>query len=119
MFRRAQARGDIYVDTYSGWYCPNCNTFYTTDELIGGRCPNHPSLSPEWLHEENYFFALSKYSERLLAHIEANPDFIVPSTRKAEIVSLIHQGLRNFSVSRLVVLALKSGVFLYRMIHSM
>lgn len=102
MFRRALARGDIYVDTYSGWYCPNCNTFYTTDELIGGRCPNHPSLSPEWLHEENYFFALSKYSDRLLAHIEANPDFIVPSSRKAEIVSLIHQGLRDFSVSRLV-----------------
>ncbi|GER88712.1 methionine--tRNA ligase [Dictyobacter vulcani] len=102
MFRRALSKGDIYKDNYSGWYCPNCNTFYATEELIGGRCPNHPSLSPEWLHEDNYFFALSKYGERLLAHIEANPDFIVPASRKAEVVGLLKQGLRDFSVSRLV-----------------
>ncbi|WP_201361113.1 methionine--tRNA ligase [Dictyobacter formicarum] len=102
MFRRAVAKGDIYKDIYSGWYCPNCNNFYTTEELVGGRCPNHPSLSPEWLHEENYFFALSKYSERLLEHIESHPEFIVPATRKAEVVSLIQQGLRDFSVSRRV-----------------
>jgi methionyl-tRNA synthetase len=102
MFRRAVAKGDIYKSTYSGWYCPNCNTFYTTEELVGGRCPNHPTLSPEWLNEENYFFSLSKYGERLLAHIEENPDFIMPASRKAEVVSLIHQGLRDFSVSRMV-----------------
>src|SRR5438105_6026388 len=41
MFRRAQARGDIYTSTYSGWYCPNCNTFYTDEELVAGKCPNH------------------------------------------------------------------------------
>jgi len=102
MFRRAQASGDIYKSTYSGWYCPNCNTFYTSEELIGGRCPNHPSLSPEWLHEENYFFALSRYGERLQAHIEEHPDFIVPASRKAEVLGLLRQGLRDFSVSRLV-----------------
>lgn len=102
MFRRAQARGDIYKDTYSGWYCPNCNTFYVTEELIEGHCPNHPTISPEWLHEENYFFALSKYGLRLLEHIESHPDFIVPASRKAEVIGLIHQGLRDFSVSRLV-----------------
>ncbi|MBV9230411.1 MAG: methionine--tRNA ligase [Chloroflexi bacterium] len=102
MFRRAQERGDIYKSTYSGWYCPNCNNFYTTEELIGGRCPNHPTLYPEWLEEENYFFALSNYSERLLAHIEAHPEFIVPASRRAEIVGLIKQGLRDFSVSRQV-----------------
>jgi len=102
MFRRSLANGDIYKDTYSGWYCPNCNAFYTTEELVAGHCPNHPSLSPEWLHEENYFFALSKYRERLLAHIEAHPDFIIPASRKAEVVSLLRQGLRDFSVSRVV-----------------
>ncbi len=102
MFQRAVARGDIYKATYSGWYCPNCNTYYTSEELVGGRCPNHPSLSPEWLHEENYFFALSKYSECLLAHIGKHPDFIVPASRKAEVVGLIRQGLRDFSISRLV-----------------
>ncbi len=102
MFRRAQEKGDIYLSSYVGWYCPNCNTFYTTEELVAGRCPNHPTLSPEWLEEENYFFALSKYSDRLLAHLEEHPDFIVPASRRAELVSLIKQGLRDFSVSRLV-----------------
>jgi methionyl-tRNA synthetase len=102
MFRRAQERGDIYKATYSGWYCPNCNTFYTSEELVGGRCPNHPTLSPEWLHEENYFFALSRYGDRLLEHIETHPEFIVPASRKAEVLGWIRQGLRDFSVSRLV-----------------
>src|SRR2546426_3132819 len=102
MFRRAQENGDIYKAIYSGWYCTNCNTFYNDDELVAGKCPNHPSLSPEWLEEENYFFALSKYRDQLLDHIDAHPEFIVPAIRRAEIVSLLRQGLRDFSVSRLV-----------------
>ncbi|MGI9058165.1 MAG: methionine--tRNA ligase [Ktedonobacteraceae bacterium] len=102
MFRRAQANGDIYTGRYSGWYCPNCNTFYNDDELVNGRCPNHPSIVPEWLEEENYFFALTAYSDRLLAHITEHPDFIVPSIRRAEVVGLLKQGLRDFSVSRRV-----------------
>jgi methionyl-tRNA synthetase len=100
MFRRAQEHGDIYKSTYSGWYCSSDNTFYTDDELVDGRCPYHPSLIPEWLDEENYFFALSKYSERLLAHIEEHPEFIVPASRRAEVIGFIRQGLRDFSVSR-------------------
>ncbi len=102
MFRRALARGDIYKGTYAGWYCPNCNNYYTTEELVAGRCPIHPSIMPEWLREENYFFALSNYAERLLAHIDTHPDFIVPLARKAEVLGLIKQGLRDFSISRLV-----------------
>jgi methionyl-tRNA synthetase len=101
MFRRAQEHGDIYRAVYAGWYCPNCNAFYSDDELVNGRCPNHASLTPEWIEEENYFFALSKYSERLLAHIQEHPDFIVPAVRRAEVVGLIRQGLRDFAVSRL------------------
>src|SRR6266566_2909394 len=100
VLRRAQERGDIYKSTYSGWYCPNCNTFYKDDELVAGKCPQHPSLDPEWLEEENYFFALSKYSDQLLAYINEHPDFIVPSSRRAEVLGLIRQGLRDFSVSR-------------------
>ena len=100
VLRRAQERGDIYKSTYSGWYCPNCNTFYKDDELVAGKCPQHPSLDPEWLEEENYFFALSKYSDQLLAYINEHPDFIVPASRRAEVLGLIRQGLRDFSVSR-------------------
>jgi methionyl-tRNA synthetase len=100
MIRRAQERGDIYKAIYSGWYCPNCNTFYRNEELVDGRCPLHPSLIPEWIEEENYFFALSKYSDRLLAHIAENPDFIVPAMRQSEVFGMIRQGLRDFSVSR-------------------
>jgi methionyl-tRNA synthetase len=100
MLRRAQASGDIYLSTYSGWYCPNCNNYYTADELVAGRCPNHPTLFPEWLEEKNYFFALSKYTDRLREHIEAHPEFIVPNSRRAEILGLLRQGLRDFSVSR-------------------
>jgi methionyl-tRNA synthetase len=102
LFRRAQANGDIYTDIYSGYYCPNCNNYYTEDELVDGRCPNHPSITPDWLEEENYFFALSKYSDRLLAHIEAHPEFITPSVWRSEISGLIKSGLRDFSVSRAV-----------------
>ncbi len=100
ILRRAQERGDIYKSTYSGWYCPNCNTFYRDDELVVGKCPQHPSLHPEWLEEENYFFTLSKYSDHLLAYINEHPDFIVPVSRRAEVLGLIRQGLRDFSVSR-------------------
>ncbi|HEV2107447.1 MAG TPA: methionine--tRNA ligase [Thermomicrobiales bacterium] len=102
LFQRAQAAGDIYKSTYAGWYCPNCNAFYTDDDLVAGRCPNHPSIVPEWLEEENYFFALGKYGERLLAHMEQHPDFIMPAVRRAEVLATIHQGLRDFSVSRAV-----------------
>lgn len=102
LFRRAQANGDIYTAIYSGWYCPNCNNYYTSDELVDGHCPIHPTITPDWLEEENYFFALSKYSERLLEHIEAHPEFITPAVWRPEMIGLIKSGLRDFSVSRAV-----------------
>ncbi len=102
MIHRAQERGDIYKSIYSGWYCPNDNTFYQDEDLVNGRCPNHPSIIPEWLEEENYFFALSKYSDHLLKHIQEHANFIVPAVRKSEVLGMIRQGLRDFSVSRRV-----------------
>lgn len=101
LFSRALERGDIYKGLYAGWYCPNCNNYYTDDELVDGKCPSH-GIKPEWLEEENYFFALSKYSDALARHYEENPDFIVPTSWRAEIMGLIKQGLRDFSVSRKV-----------------
>jgi methionyl-tRNA synthetase len=102
LFRRAQENGDIYTSIYAGWYCPNCNNYYTAEELVDGHCPLHPTITPDWLEEENYFFALSKYGDRLLEHIETHPEFITPSVWRPEMVGLIRSGLRDFSVSRAV-----------------
>lgn len=102
LYNRAVANGDIYKSTYAGWYCPNCNNYYTDSELVNGRCPLHPSITPDWLEEENYFFALSKYSATLLEHIESNPEFITPAVWRQEMLALIRSGLRDFSVSRQV-----------------
>ena len=102
MFRRAQANGDIYKSTYAGWYCPNCNNYYTEAELIDGHCPLHPTVTPEWLEEENYFFALSNFTDRLREHLAANPDFFTPAAWRPEMVGLLEAGLRDFSISRQV-----------------
>ncbi len=102
MFSRAQERGDVYKAIYSGWYCPNCNTFYHESELVDGKCPDHPLVALEWVEEENYFFALTRYSERLLAYIATHPQFITPAARLADVMSFFRQGLRDFAISRRV-----------------
>jgi len=102
LFQLAYDRGDIYRGTYSGWYCPNCNNYYTDEELVDGRCPEHPSLKPEWREEENYFFALSRYTEPLRQLVEDDPGFIQPATWRGEVLAAVRQGLRDFSVSRTV-----------------
>ncbi len=100
LYRRVVANGDIYQAVYAGYYCPNCNNFYADEDLINGRCPQHPSITPEYLKEENYFFRLSAYSDRLRDLITGNEEFIVPIHRRAEVLGWIDQGLRDFSVSR-------------------
>jgi len=102
LFERAMANGDIYKATYAGWYCPNCNNYYTDAELVNGHCPLHPTVTPEWLEEENYFFALSKYTDVLKKHLEDHPEFVTPSVWRPEMMALIESGLRDFSVSRQV-----------------
>jgi methionyl-tRNA synthetase len=100
LYRRVVANGDIYQAAYAGYYCPNCNNFYTAEDLVHGHCPQHPSITPEYLEEENYFFRLSAYSERLRELITGDDHFIVPAHRRAEVLGWIDQGLRDFSVSR-------------------
>ena len=99
LFERVLAKGDIYLGEYEDWYCTPCETFWTELQLIDYKCPdcNRPT---EKLKEESYFFRMSKYQEQLLAHIEANPDFIQPKSRRNEIVSFVKEGLRDLSVSR-------------------
>ncbi len=99
LFARVMEKGDIYRARYEGWYCESCEAFLTEKDLEGGLCPNHKS-EPKWLAEDNYFFALSKYTDRLRDHIKAHPEFILPDVRRNEIVSLLEEGLQDVSVSR-------------------
>jgi methionyl-tRNA synthetase len=99
IFRRISAKGDIYKAKYAGWYCVSCESFLQEEDLVEGQCATH-KMAPGWIEEENMFFALSKYTERLLSHIEANPGFIQPDTRRNEVVSFIRRGLKDVSVSR-------------------
>jgi methionyl-tRNA synthetase len=92
-------RDDIYLGTYEGLYCVSCEAYYTEDELVDGTCPIH-GTPVEAMREENYFFRLSAYEERLLEHYEAHPEAVRPEARRNEVVSLIERGLRDFSVSR-------------------
>ena len=91
--------GDIYKKKYRGLYCVGCEQFYTEKELVDGKCPEHGTV-PETVEEENYFFKLSKYQNRLEKLIESNELGIVPESRRNEILSFIKGGLEDFSISR-------------------
>jgi methionyl-tRNA synthetase len=98
--QRSYEAGDIYEGTYEGWYCVSCEAFRQEKDLVDGKCPFHPTLTPEWIKEKNYFFRLSKYRDRLLAHFEANPGFLRPDVRRNEILRLLETGLEDISMSR-------------------
>ncbi|MGD0284423.1 MAG: class I tRNA ligase family protein [Candidatus Saccharimonadales bacterium] len=99
IIKRVQAGGDIYKDSYKGFYCVGCESFIKEADLVDGLCPDHKT-EPQWLEEDNFFFKLSKYQQQLLDHIESHPDFIQPISRRHEVLSFIKQGLQDFSVSR-------------------
>lgn len=90
----------FYPATYEGHYCAGCEAFKKEDELVDGCCPLHPNREIEWTVEENWFFRLSEYRDRLLELIEENPDFIRPRARKNEILRLLEGGLDDISASR-------------------
>jgi len=103
LWRRMQEAGDIYLDKYAGWYSVRDEAYYDEKELTDG--PNGQKLSPqgtpvEWVEEESYFFRLSAFQDKLLAHYEAHPEFIGPETRANEVKSFVRGGLQDLSVSR-------------------
>lgn len=103
LWRAMDAAGDIYLDRYEGWYSVRDEAFYAEDELVDA--PDGARLSPqgtpvEWTKEESYFFRLSAYADRLLAHYEAHPEFIQPASRRNEVLSFVRGGLRDLSISR-------------------
>ncbi|MBI2082513.1 MAG: methionine--tRNA ligase [Deltaproteobacteria bacterium] len=99
LFEAIFKKGDIYKSPYEGWYCESCEAFFTDKDLVNGKCPNHQSV-PKWLKEENYFFRLSVYQERLLKHYRQHPEFILPEIRRNEVLRLVEGGLQDISVSR-------------------
>lgn len=101
--------GDIYKKSYEGYYCVGCESFKTEKELEEGLCPIHKT-KPEFVKEENYFFALSKYQDKLIELIESNTLKIIPENKRAESLSFIKQGLEDFSVSRSLARAQGVGV---------
>jgi len=102
IWRRMAANGDVYLSKYSGWYSVRDEAYFGEEELADG--PNGklaPSGAPvQWVEEESYFFRLSDYAEKLLAHYEANPDFVTPEKYRNEIVAFVKRGLSDLSVSR-------------------
>jgi methionyl-tRNA synthetase len=99
LVQKAFDRGDIYPGKYEGYFCEGCEAFYTEKDLTDEKCPAHATV-PKWIVEENYFFKLSKYQDKLLKLFEERPDFIQPEFRKNEIVNFVKAGLKDFSVSR-------------------
>ncbi|HTL85494.1 MAG TPA: methionine--tRNA ligase [Acidimicrobiia bacterium] len=91
--------GDIELGTYEGLYCVSCEAYYGEDELVDGCCPIH--MRPvEHVVEENYFFKLSRYEDRLLDYYAEHPEAVQPESRRNEVLGFIRGGLQDFSVSR-------------------
>lgn len=99
IFQKIYDQGDIYKAEYEGWYCTPCETFWLERQLADGKCPDC-GRPVEVLKEESYFFRLSKYQDRLLKHIEENPDFIQPVSRRNEMINFIKGGLEDLCISR-------------------
>jgi methionyl-tRNA synthetase len=104
IWRRMEAAGDIYLATYSGWYSVRDERYFTdseTEVVNGTRIATETGAPVTWSEkEQTYFFRLSAYADKLLAHYEAHPDFIGPEVRRNEVVSFVAGGLTDFSISR-------------------
>ncbi len=103
IWERMAANGDIYLDSYAGWYSVRDEAYYDESELSIGE--DGEKVSPqgtpvEWVEEDSYFFRLSAYQDRLLAYFEEHPEFIGPDSRRNEIISFVKGGLRDLSISR-------------------
>lgn len=103
IWRRMSAAGDIYLDSYSGWYSVRDERFFVESETaVAGetRIAVETGAEVTWTEEQTYFFRLSAYTDKLLAHYNANPDFIAPEVRRNEVISFVSGGLRDLSISR-------------------
>ena len=99
LLQRVFERGDIYFGRYGGLYCFGCERFYTEKELRNGKCPDHLT-EPQLIEEENYFFRMSKYQQRLVRHVEEHPDFIRPEGFKNEVLAMLREPIGDLCISR-------------------
>ncbi len=99
---RLMEKGDVYLNEYEGWYCVPDETYLTETQLVEGKCPEC-GRPVEKLKEESYFFKMSAYAAKLREHIEKNPDFIFPESRKNEVLGFLRQDIRDISISRTTI----------------
>ena len=103
IFQKLYEQGDIYLDRYEGWYCTPCEHFWTeTDLAEGQKCPDCRRETSR-VQEDSYFFRMSKYQGAVLKYYEEHPDFIVPETKRAEVLNRLREGIQDISVSRTTV----------------
>jgi methionyl-tRNA synthetase len=101
VFEQLRATGDIYLGTYEGWYCTNDETFWPESKLIDGRCPNPECRrAVDWLSEDDWFFRLSAYRDRLIAYFKEHRDFVRPQSVWNEMMATLEGGLDDLSISR-------------------
>ena len=98
LWRKLVDRGEIYLGVYAGWYAVRDEAFYTESELVDGKAPTGAPV--EWVEEPSYFFRLSAWQDRLLELYRTRPDFILPASRRNEVISFVKSGLQDLSVSR-------------------
>ncbi len=103
IWNRLVASGDIYLDKYSGWYSVSDEAFYDEDEIENindNKVSKSSGSNVEWVEEESYFFKLSSWTEKLLEFYKKNPDFILPASRRNEVIKFVEKGLKDLSISR-------------------
>jgi methionyl-tRNA synthetase len=98
LWQKLLDNGQIYLDSYKGWYAVRDEAFYQENEIVDGKAPSGAEV--EWVEEESYFFNLSKWQDKLLEFYAENPDFIWPQSRRNEVLSFVKSGLKDLSISR-------------------
>jgi methionyl-tRNA synthetase len=99
VFELLRERGDVYLGKYEGWYCVDDETFWLESKLVDGRCPTC-GRELQWISEDDWFFRLSAYRERLLEHFRANPAWVRPRSVYNEMMAILEEGLDDLSISR-------------------
>lgn len=100
LIQKSFENGDIYEGSYSGLYCESCEAYYTEADLVEGKCPNHPTKTPIFTEEKNYYFRLSKYQDWLLELYKQRPDFVQPAKWAEYVKGLVKAGLQDIPVTR-------------------